>query len=265
MPLAACMRLIILEYHDVVDPGNPDASGFPGNDAATYKLSRPAFVAHLDAIRRLGLPHPTSILNVATQTKAACPLLTFDDGGCSAGAIADLLDALGWTGHFFITTGRIGTRGFVTKSQIRDLWHRGHVVGSHSESHPTRMAACTTDQLSREWSQSVETLSSLLGVAVETASVPGGYYNRRVATTAAAAGIKILFTSEPTTRRHIVGACQVFGRYTMRDNSTPLTAAAIAEGKLGPRLSQSISWNAKKAAKIVGGKHYLRFRSRFLR
>jgi peptidoglycan/xylan/chitin deacetylase (PgdA/CDA1 family) len=259
------MRLIALEYHDVVDPGNPDMSGFPGNDAATYKLDRPTFVAHLEAIRRRELPHPTSVFKVPKQPQTACPLLTFDDGGSSAGAIADLLDTLGWIGHFFITTGRIGTGGFVTKSQIQDLWHRGHVVGSHSESHPTRMAACTTDQLSREWTRSIDTLSSLLGAPVQIASVPGGYYDRRVATTAAAAGIEVLFTSEPTTRRHIVGNCCVLGRYTMRHDSTALTAAAIAGGRLGPRLSQAITWNAKKAAKVVAGKHYLRLRSWLLR
>jgi hypothetical protein len=35
---------------------------------------------------------------------------------------------------------------------------------------------------------------------MDTASVPGGYYSDRVAETAAAAGIRILFNSEPTTK-----------------------------------------------------------------
>jgi hypothetical protein len=43
--------------------------------------------------------------------------LTFDDGGASAlHPTADLLERRGWSGHFFVTTRRIGTPGFL------DFW-----------------------------------------------------------------------------------------------------------------------------------------------
>ena len=39
-----------LMYHDVVAAGAEDSSGFPGRDAALYKVTPEMFAAHLDAI-----------------------------------------------------------------------------------------------------------------------------------------------------------------------------------------------------------------------
>ena len=39
-----------LMYHDLVAGGDEDASGFPGRDAALYKISVTEFSQHLDAI-----------------------------------------------------------------------------------------------------------------------------------------------------------------------------------------------------------------------
>jgi len=39
-------------------------------------------------------------------------LLTFDDGGVSChGPVADVLDRMGWRGHFFVPTDLIGRQG----------------------------------------------------------------------------------------------------------------------------------------------------------
>src|SRR5262245_47304812 len=53
--------------------------------------------------------------------------------------------------------------------------------------------------------KSRELLRDILGESVTVASVPGGYYGRAVAETAAEAGIRVLFNSEPTTRTQTVG------------------------------------------------------------
>src|SRR5439155_279734 len=132
-------------------------------------------------------------------------LLTFDDGGASAyGCVADLLEGAGWRGHFFITTDYLGTPGFVGGAQIRELAGRGHVIGTHSCSHPTRMARCSWDRLIGEWSRSAQALAEVLGEPVRVGSVPGGAFARRVAAAAAAAGLTALFTSEPTVRCRVV-------------------------------------------------------------
>lgn len=261
------MRTISLMYHDVVARGSDDASGFPGSDAALYKLDRDQFALHLAAIRGAVRSPLSSVLAPQTQDSASPPVfITFDDGGVSAhSCIADMLEEFGWKGHFFVTAGRVGSPGFVTADHVRDLHRRGHVIGSHSWSHPLRMSHCAPDDLALEWRRSVDALSDMLGERVSTASVPGGYYSSKVAEAAGNAGIEVLFTSEPTSRSRRVQRCLVLGRYTIQRWTSPRAAAAIAAGRAVPRLRQLLLWNAKKLSKRIGGEYYLKVRETILR
>lgn len=258
------MRAISLLYHDVVDSGAEDASGFPGTLAARYKLERSEFERHVTAMAERISLGTTVVDEVLRQGTASSFLLTFDDGGVSAVEIADALAARGWLGHFFITSGRIGTPGFVDADEIRALHSTGHVIGSHSATHPTRMSSCTHAELLREWTESAGTLAEILGVPVTAASVPGGYYARNVAVAAAAAGIRALFTSEPRASAWWVEGCTVFGRYTVQRADGPKFAAAIASGAVLPRLRLLTAWTLRKAAKRATGPAYERLRAEVL-
>lgn len=260
------MRALTLQYHDVTPPGAADSSGFANPAAATYKLDEADFAAHVRAVSAVARHRPTADAPLAERDGAPPVLFTFDDGGASAhDVIAPLLEGSGWRGHFFVTTDFIGTPGFLSADQIRALRRRGHVIGAHSCSHPTRMARCDRATLRREWGESVRVLAELLGEPVTTASVPGGYYARPVAVEAAAAGIRTLFTSEPVARVERVDGCAVVGRYTLRRWSPPSAAAALAAGRRAPRYRQWLVWNAKKAAKRAAGDAYLRVWAALLR
>ena len=262
-------RIIALEYHDVVPAEDFSSSGFDGAGADSYKLTSAAFDAHLAAVASTGSAAVMAAEDVVAPAvgrddeQRTRVLLTFDDGGRSAlTEIAPRLEALGWCGHFFMTSGRIGAPGFLSASDLRELHARGHVVGSHSHSHPVRMSACSLDALRHEWTESVRLLSDILGVPVRTASVPGGYFSRVVAETAADAGIQVLFTSEPTSRPTRVGSCTVLGRYTLRRDDPGSRAAALVADAHGARVRQWSIWNAKKVLKALGGESYLRARAR---
>jgi peptidoglycan/xylan/chitin deacetylase (PgdA/CDA1 family) len=270
------LKAIALLYHDVVDPGRSDASGFAGLHAGRYKLERADFEHHLGALRRAA-PPPLTVNEARTAApsdpRRSAPtgrpaaamqrlpfLLTFDDGGVSAYTIAaDLLDRWGWKAHFFVTTDCIGTPGFVDAIQIRALRQAGHVVGSHSCSHPNRMSALLWSELVEEWKGSVAALEDVLGERVDTASVPGGHYSKAVARAASECGIRALFTSEPVLRTHRVEECSVFGRYTIWRGMTPDTSAALAAGTGLARQQQYLFWNAKKLAKTAAGRFYTPF------
>jgi len=85
-----------------------------------------------------------------------------------------------------------------------------------------------------------------------------------VAEAAAAAGLTTLFTSEPESTVKRVNGCAVIGRYTLR-RGDPGTYAARLVGKMPlARSAQWCKWNAKKLAKAIGGKAYLRVRERIL-
>src|SRR5690606_31235253 len=119
------------------------------------------------------------------------------DGGESYyTAIAERLERRGWTGHCFVSTNFIGQRGFLDRRQIRALADRGHVIGSHSASHPARFSALPYGDMVSEWSRSRQILEDILARTVDVASVPGGYFSPAVARAAQEAGIRVLFTSE---------------------------------------------------------------------
>jgi peptidoglycan/xylan/chitin deacetylase (PgdA/CDA1 family) len=264
------MRLIALEYHDVLAGDDFAASGFTEPGADSYKMSAASFEAHLDAVAacaaRTGLAVGQA-LRSAADGHAGRPavVLTFDDGGCSAiSEIAPRLESRGWHGLFFMTTGRIGTPGFLSGAELRELHGRGHVIGSHSHSHPIRMSACPADSLRAEWADSIDLLSDVLGSAVAIASVPGGYFSRTVAETAARAGIRTLFTSEPSSRATQVDGCTVLGRYTLRRDDPASLAAALVDRSSRARVRQWSVWNVKKVLKRLGGTAYLRARARLL-
>jgi len=258
--------ILSLLYHDVVAPGQFESSGFPHGDAHVYKLECSQFELHLRKIDQAPKRAKVALFDGANRDIGSEALLfTFDDGGASALLVADLLEEHDWHGHFFITTDYVGKPGFLREDQIRELHRRGHVVGSHSCSHPSRMSHCSREQLLHEWTESARVLTSILGNKIRAASVPGGYYSRRVAEAAADAGIEVLFNSEPTSRIERVNGCSVLGRYSIQQGVSAETVARIASGDLSPRLRQYIFWNSKKLAKRLGGNYYISLRKSLLR
>ncbi len=243
-------------YHDICD--ETDASGFAGADAALYKISATEFAAHLDAISGKIKEKPDRVIDWKNDANAV--FITFDDGGKSALEAAEALEKKGWHGHFFITTGRIGTETFVGRNEIIELRRRGHVVGSHSDSHPLRMAGLSRAEIFDEWRVSTEKLAEITGEKVVVASVPGGLYSKEVAECAEENGIRFLFNSEPTTKVGKVGNCLILGRYAVQNRTSATEISAIAGGDFAPRLKQSLIWNAKKPLKKIGGEGFLRLR-----
>jgi hypothetical protein len=249
-----------LLYHDVVEDGRWSSSGFGGGDAAIYKFSRPAFDAHLERLTLIG-EKP----DLALGAHASGWMLTFDDGGSSAlDTIAPALERRGWRGHFFMTTGWLGAPGFLDAAGVRELAARGHIVGSHTADHPLAMSSLSPQALSDEWSRSVTTLGDVLGVAPVVASIPGGAYSAAVARTAAKAGIRVLFTSEPTSRPWRVDDVMCFGRFTLWRGMSPDAALEFAQGRGLGRYRQRLAWDSKKVLKRACGPVYRELRRRLL-
>lgn len=253
-------RAISLMYHDVVEDGDLSSSGFSTPGADLYKLDRTEFERQLD-----GIAVRPAI--AGARSGAGTPLyLTFDDGGVTAfSVIAPMLEARGWRGHFFVTTDRIGTPGFLDARQVRSLDERGHVIGSHSCSHPAKISSCSSEELVHEWRDSVAVLTAIVGRPVTIGSVPGGFYSEEVGRAAARCGIRTLFTSEPTTRVGAIDGCALYGRYGIWRGMPPSISGAIAAGNVLPRWRQSVWWTVKRGAKAIPGDPYAKLRSLLLR
>ena len=219
-------RVASFGYHDVTD--DPAASGFQRPGARPYRLTPGAFAAHLAALGAAGSP-PELIGDLNLTQPGRHVLLTFDDGGKSALYAGDALAARGWRGHFFIVTNLIGQRTFLEPGEIRYLRQCGHVIGSHTHTHPNLFRELSEHAMLAEWRVSCDRLAQLLGEPCDVASVPGGDMSARVHRSAARAGVRFLFTSEPTfTPAHDAG-CWTLGRFMVKTGTSAARVAALAQ------------------------------------
>lgn len=259
------MKAITLMYHDAVENDRYDESGFSGLGPALYKLDVHEMEAHFHRLSTL-IPEPPCVVNDMTRDRTPL-LLTFDDGGVSAATlIADLLEKRGWRGHFFVTAGLVHRAGFLSSSQIRDLKARGHLIGTHSWSHPERMSSCTWETLVEEWHRSIAFLSDLTGEQITAASVPGGFSSIAVVRTAALCGIQAIFTSEPVRRCRLVDGCLVLGRFRVTRGMTPSHVAALCSASTsGRQMQQYALRQIMKAPQLATGAYYPVIRAALLR
>jgi peptidoglycan/xylan/chitin deacetylase (PgdA/CDA1 family) len=217
-------QIATLMYHEVTD--DPMASGFQRPGAFAYKHSTAAFTEHL--AHMAGAPvEPGLVVDVDFERPVRSLLLTFDDGGRSALTAADLLAQHGWKGHFFIVTSLTGSRGFLDPVAIRTLHSAGHLVGSHSHTHPNIFRALSPARMAEEWRTSCDLIAQILGEPCVTASVPGGDISDTVLESASSAGLRYLFTSEPWLAPRRIGDCWVLGRYSVKASTRAQRVAEL--------------------------------------
>lgn len=242
---------VVLMYHDVVSDAHP-RSGFQKVGAIQYTLTAEQFEEHLKAN--------------CQQTASALPLVfTFDDGGSSFYTlIADILERYGLRGIFFVSTAYIGTEHFLTAEQIRELDRRGHIIGSHSHSHPRDISQLNRESCLKEWTESKRILESITGHAITAASVPGGAISAMVFDCMAKAGFEDIYTSEPTVVTRSRGTATIHGRYGVTQG---MTAASILELVTSPAKRNQLhrKYQLLRLAKVLMGKQYNNLKQMWLR
>ncbi len=219
-------QLASFGFHEVTD--DPAASGFQRPAARPFKHTRARFAATLDALAARGLT-PVRVTDLDLTRPGRVVMLTFDDGGASAVHVCDELSRRGWPGHFFVVTSLIGTPGFMTADEIRYVRSRGHVVGTHSHTHPDIFRDLSPARMAEEWRVSRDLLAGILGEPCMTGSVPGGDISPVTLRVTAAAGLRWLFTSEPWVTPRVVDGCWMLGRFGAKGDAPPALVADLAE------------------------------------
>ena len=116
---------IFLMYHDVYIH-DYNESGFLKDSTKQYKISVQEFEQQVKAVAEYCRDHDDIKVD-----------FTFDDGGKSfATVVAPVLEKYGLRGIFFISAKYIETETFISFDQIVELKRRGHIIGSHRNSHP---------------------------------------------------------------------------------------------------------------------------------
>jgi len=244
--MTAHLEIASFGYHDVTD--DPFVSGFQRAGALPFKHTVTGFARDLDAIAG-GPSAPRLVTDIDLSIPGRHLLLTFDDGGKSALHIGDALCARGWKGHFFIVTDLLGTRTLLAPAELRHLRSSGHLIGSHSRTHPDIFNALSPRRMLEEWHASTDALSQVLGERCATAAVPGGDISPQVLESAAAAGLRSLFTSEPWLVPRRVHGCWILGRYIVKA-ATPSSRVADLAAFHGWR-SALLARRAKVMARAV--------------
>lgn len=239
--------MIALMYHDVVTRGDT-SSGFQNESAFQYKVEAELFEAQVKAL-----------------SQRDDVVFTFDDGGVSFLTVAaPILEKYGLRGVFFISTKYLGTPGFLTCEQVKELEERGHIIGSHSHSHPDNIASLPPEKMDEEWRLSCEMLKDILGHDISCASIPNGYGSKALNACAKRAGITDLYTSVPTTKDAINNNQALHGRYVVhRDMSVEDVVAVVTDHNRQRRMY--FRWWVLEQAKKVLGSSYDKVKAMFIK
>ena len=178
----------VLMYHNIL----PHRSGESAAQRR-YSVEPDAFARQMAWLRERGY-EPVSLDQLAAHLRSGAPLpakpvvLTFDDGWESQHRHAlPVLDKFGFKAVFFVTTGYLDHRMFMSRAQVRELADRGMTVGAHTRTHPflTRVS----DALLRdEVAGGKSALEEILGRTVDDFAYPFGDLNGRVVAAVKAAG-----------------------------------------------------------------------------
>lgn len=177
----------------------------PGGSRYSYALDTAKFKEHIalfGRLRQLG----DSVL---------WPEVTFDDGHLSDFEYAlPVLQAHQMSAHFFITVGWTGNRqGYMGWEELRSLQASGQEIGTHGWSH-TLLTHCNSRDLQEELRRPKQILEDKLGARIDSMSLPGGRYNRRVLIACKEAGYASIYTSIP--RADDLPARETIGRINIR-------------------------------------------------
>lgn len=236
------MKDSILMYHDVYKALVCE-SGFQTDGANHYKITEAAFEEQIKQIS--GLP----------------VTLTFDDGGISFYTIiAPILEKYHLIGHFYIATNHIGTNGFMDENQIKDLHKRGHVIGSHSCSHPSDFRAVPFDARKKEWEDSVRRLSEIIGEQVKEVSIPNGFLQKDDIKIFEELGITTIYTSKLGENRKN-GPMMIKGRIGVDKTMSSERVMSILTGGLSYIIMWAKQW-LLSLLKILLGNNYIKIKTK---
>jgi len=158
------LRWACLMYHEV--PTEAAAAGY-------FAVPRDRFAAQLDAIRALGLS-ARSLEEVLERTTGGAVALTFDDGHeTHYREVLPLLVERQFTATFFVTSSWVGTPGYVTWGQLREMAAAGMSIQSHSATHPF-LSELETAEVERELAEPKAAVEREIGRPCTSLSLPGG-------------------------------------------------------------------------------------------
>lgn len=166
----------VLCYHQVRNYRVDD-----GTYAKAITVTPSTFASHMKMLHDSGysviLPGDLYAFFTEERKLPAKPiLLTFDDNTSSQFSNAlPVLNKYGFRASFFVMTVTIGKQGYMTKSQLKQLWQEGHTIGSHTWDHKNMRNYVAADW-KIQLDQPLETLQKITGQQIAFFAYPYGSY-----------------------------------------------------------------------------------------
>jgi peptidoglycan/xylan/chitin deacetylase (PgdA/CDA1 family) len=152
--------------------------------------------------------------------------ISFDDGNVSDLYVAaPMLAKRGLSATFFVLTGRMGERDFLSGEEIRALDALGMTIGSHGINHP-RYTTLNDAKLDEELLRSRARLEDLLGKPVRRFAFPYGDFDARTLRRSLESGYDLVFTASGGLAS---AAMRVVPRTSIENDTIPDTALRLKD------------------------------------
>ena len=137
---------------------------------------------------------PIEMLFPQGKTKAL--VLSYDDGKIEDRQLVKLLNEYGLKGTFHLNSNKLGTNGYLTKAEIKELF-AGHEVSAHSANHPALTTLSKIDVV-YEVVEDRKALELLMGYPVRGMAYPFGNHDESVIEAIKGLGIDYARTVDDT-------------------------------------------------------------------
>jgi peptidoglycan/xylan/chitin deacetylase (PgdA/CDA1 family) len=155
-------------YHDVSATPVRMTGG-----SAYFSVSEASFIRQLATLHDAGL-RGCSIAELLSDDAPRAVAISFDDGDLGQAARGfPALAARGMTATFFVTTSWIGTPGYASWDQLKEMRSAGMSIESHTHTHPF-LSELSADALRDELRRSRDLLNEHLDQKTSMLALPGG-------------------------------------------------------------------------------------------
>ena len=250
---------IFLMYHELALPGRMPCRSEPGY--VRYVITNREFREQMQWIKDCG--HRGLSVSEALKFPGRGVCITFDDG-CETDLVvaAPLLQELSFGATFYLTAGFLGTPGYLSADQARELDARGFEIGCHSMTH-SYLPDLSDAELKREIVHAKQRIEEILGHSIAHFSAPGGRYDTRALELAGSAGFRTFATSEfhvnsSTTDPYKLGRVAILRGMPLAEFSAICEGQGLWKKRLNARLRDGFR-------KILGNQAYDQLRAALLR
>jgi peptidoglycan/xylan/chitin deacetylase (PgdA/CDA1 family) len=244
-------------------------SAQPGDDDGAdphYTVGLERFREHLTACVRLGGGAVSAREWLAGRDGV---VVTFDDGHASNHRLGlPALLAAGLRADFFVNPAQVGTAGFATWSELREMSDAGMSIQSHGLDHRTYLTALSPARLRDDLRRARLEIEQHVGCPVSLLAPPGGRAPAGLSRIAGEVGYTHVWGSQPAPLRRdgrsSLGGVRTLGRFAITADFDLATFESLLRG--GPARTRAQVRHAilEMAKRTLGDGLYERVRETLL-